>query len=394
MKYNFDEIIDRRNTNSEKWDLYPADVLPMWVADSDFKCPQPVIDTIAAMVQRGVFGYTMDDGEFEKAYAGWAARHYGWQADASWVEWCPSLGTALALVIRTFSKPGDNVAMLTPIYPPFTTLCGINDRTALGSELKPDAQGVYRVDFEDLEKKLADPRTSLFLLCSPHNPTGRAFSREELSRMGELCVKHNVIVFSDEIHADLIYNGEHTAFPALSPEIAEITLVGMNASKTFNLADLRAAAVLSSSERLLQAFAAERNRCKLGRCSLGVAGVTAAYTRSQDYLDQIKPYIEANMRHAVEFINGSIPGVKTYMPEATYLLWLDCRELCAKLGAQPGSEQETLNKFMLEKAKVALNSGASFGASGTGFLRLNLACPRALVDEGLGRIKRAVEELK
>ena len=382
--YDFDTIIDRRNTRSEKWDKYPPDVLPMWVADSDFRCPQPVVDAITDVARRGVFGYTRADGAFEKAYAGWMAERFTWRAEPDWVTWCPSIGTALAVCVRVFTQPGDNVCMLLPTYPPFLGVCRENGRAVAGSVLKKNG-GRYEIDFADLEAKLAEPRTKLLLLCNPHNPTGRAFTREELLAVGELCLQHGVLVFSDEIHCDIVFSGKHIPFPLLSPAIAGITLVGINASKTFNLADLHAAAVISPNPELRKAFADECARTRLGRCSLGIAGVIAAYTQCADYADQLLPYLEANLRYAVDVFTKETP-IKAYMPDATFMLWLDCREL--------GLEHKELAAFFLDKAKVALNFGETFGEGGEGFMRMNLACPRATLDEGLRRIRAALGGLR
>ena len=378
--HDFDEIIDRRNTRCEKWDGCPPDVLPMWIADSDFRCPQPVVEAVMKTASRGVFGYTRADGAFEQAYAGWMSNRFGWQVNPDWVTWCPSIGTALAVCIRIFTQPGDKVCMLLPTYPPFLGLCGLNGRIATGTVLK-DIGGRYTIDFGELEQLLAHDRTKLLILCNPHNPTGRAFIREELLRVGELCLKYGVIVFSDEIHCDIVYSGEHTPFPTLSSEIADITLVGVNASKTFNLADLRSAAVISSNKNLLSAFADECTRLKLGRCSLGIAGVVAAYTQCADYADQLVAYLRTNAQHAVDTFTNEISPIKTFMPDATFLLWLDCREMRLP--------QQKLAAFFLEKAKVALNSGDTFGEGGKGFMRMNIACPRATLNEGLRRIKQA-----
>jgi cystathionine beta-lyase len=383
LRHDFDEIIERRGTRSEKWDTYPADVLPMWVADSDFKSPEPVAQAIIETARRGLFGYTVSDGAFERAYAHWAASRYGWEADPDWVLWAPSLGASLAICIRAFSKPGGRVAMLSPIYPPFINLCYLNGRLPEQSVLRDRGNG-YSIDFADLEARLAHPDTKLLLLCNPHNPTGRVFSRRELERIGELCLSYNVIIFSDEIHADIVFKGKHVCFPTLSPELASITMVGMNASKTFNLADLRSAAIIASNPRLRQSFASEIARCNVGRCSLGIAGVIAAYTHCADYADQLVPYLEANMRLAVDSISSATEQLSARMPEGTFLLWIDCKKM--KL------TQPDLIRFFLEKAHVALNSGSSFGKGGESFMRLNVACPRATLQDGLRRIAKALAE--
>lgn len=383
MKYDFDDYVERRNTASVKWDSQPHDILPMWIADTDFRSPPQVTDAIIAIAKRGVYGYPLSDGKYEQACQHWQLSRFNWEIARSDITWCPSLGVAIGLCIRKFTSPGDGVAMLWPIYPPFIKLCEINGRKVRGSTLKW-RDGRHEIDFDELEAALAPEDTRLFLLCNPHNPTGRVFSREELERIGELCLAHNVTVFSDEIHEDIVYRGRHIPFPALSPELAAISLVGVNASKTFNLADLRSAAVISLNPDLLADFQQESDCLKLGRSSLGVAGVTAAWRDCADYADQLVLYLEANLSHAVERINTECNGISAYKPEGTYLLWLDCRGL--------GLTPEELTRFFVDQAKVALNNGADFGPSGAGFMRLNFACPRSLLTEGLDRIAGALKK--
>lgn len=383
MKYDFDTYVERKNTASVKWDSYARDVLPMWIADTDFRSPPQVTEAIIEIAKRGVYGYPLADGKFESACANWQMRRFGWDTDASQITWCPSLGVAIALCIRKFTNPGDGVAMLWPIYPPFIRLCELNQRMPRGSVLKWRS-GRHEIDFDDLDAVLARPDTRLFLLCNPHNPTGRVFSREELIRIGEICAAHDVTVFSDEIHGDIVYKGRHIPFPSISPQFAAISLVGVNASKTFNLADLRSAAAISLNPALLAAFQSESDSLKLGRCSLGVAGVTAAWNECADYADQLVSYLDANMKHAVKRINSECPGLQAYEPEGTYLLWIDCKGI--------NLEPEALGRFFLEDAKVALNNGADFGPGGSGFMRLNFACPRSLLDDGLDRIGNALKK--
>lgn len=383
MKYNFDEYVERRNTASVKWDSKPQDILPMWIADTDFRSPPQVSEAIIAIAKRGIYGYPLPDGKYEQACRHWQKSRFEWEIDASDVTWCPSLGVAIGLCIRKFTNRGDGVAMLWPIYPPFIRLCEINGRKVRGSTLKW-RDGRYEIDYGELEAALAPEDTRLFLFCNPHNPTGRVFSKEELERMGELCLAHNVTVFSDEIHEDIIYRGRHIPFPTVSPELGEISLVGVNASKTFNLADLRSAAVISLNRDLLAAFQQESDCLKLGRSSLGVAGVTAAWLDCADYADQLVRYLEANLSYAVERINADCPGIRAYKPEGTYLLWLDCRGL----DLSPAQ----LTEFFTDKAKVELNNGADFGPGGADFMRLNFACPRSLLSEGLDRIADALQK--
>lgn len=385
MKHDFDEIIERRGFDGKKWNTYPADVIPMWVADSDFKSPQPIIDALAERVKHGIFGYTGNDPMFEKAAVRWVKTRFGWDADPSRVEFTPCVGAALALAVKAFSRPGDNVLVQTPIYPPFRSVTKTNGRNVLENRLV-FRDGNFHIDFDDLEKKLADPKTTLFLLCNPHNPSGRAFTKEELLAMGELCRKHNVVVFSDEIHCDYVFSGHtHHCFPALSPELAAISLVSINPSKTFNIADFRTAAVMSDNKYLLDRYRAQLASQKLGRCSTGIIAFIKAYTECDYYADGVREYTEKNMRYAVGYINDRIPRLSAHMPDATYLLWMNCTEL--KLS------QPDLVKFFVEKAKVGMNSGADFGVEGTGFMRMNLACPLSTVERAMERIEKAVKAL-
>lgn len=387
MQHNFDEIIDRTGTNSSKWLKYPADVLPMWVADSDFKCPKPVVDAIVKLAEHGVYGYPyVGEGSFEKATVGWAKRRYGVDADVSMVDFAPSLGTALAVAVMAFTDKGDNVLMQSPIYPPFPAVAKYNGRHPSYNSIQLK-DGKYQIDFEDFEKRAADPKTKLFLLCSPHNPLGRVFTREELTRMVDICRKHNVVIFSDEIHADYIFSGhKHISLPTLSPEAAEICLLGLNPSKTFNIAGMRTASVVTLTKALQEQYQAALAGCKLGRSPFGVLAYTVAYTDCDYYADQVRAYIEGNMDFAVKFINERIGKIHAYKPEATYLLWLDCKGLGF-------ASQKDLEAFFLEKAKVGMNGGTSFGVEGEGFMRMNLAAPRSVVAEGLTRIEKAVAVL-
>ena len=382
MQYDFNKIFQRRGSCSMKWDSQPDDVLPMWVADSDFQSPPAVAKAIRKRIASGVFGYTWENDAFAAAYASWMGKRFGWAVAPEWVRWVPSLGTALALAIRAFTEPGENVVFQTPMYPPFANLCKLNGRIPTPSSLV-QAGGTYRIDFADLEQKLANPAARLLLLCNPHNPTGRAFTEEELLTIGNLCLKHGVTIFSDEIHCDFVFRGRHIPMASLTMELANITVTGLNGSKTFNIADLRSAAVVASNPTLLRAMTDELDKSKLGRCSLGIEGIIAAYTFGEEYADQLCAYVQANIDHAVSFLRANAPTIACSKPDATFMLWLDCRDLPLK-GVNPAT-------FFLERGRLALNDGATFGETGQGFVRMNLACPRCLVDDGLGRIVRALE---
>ncbi len=385
-QFNFDQIIVRRGFDGYKWNRYPQDILPMWVADSDFKSPEQVINALAQRVQHGVFGYTHPENPaFAQAAARWMQARFGWQANPAWVEFSPGVCAALSLCVTAFSNPGDDVVMLTPVYPPFFATVSNNGRNPVSSSLLLNNNN-YEVDFEDLENKLAQPRARLLFLCNPHNPTGRVFTRAELLRMGELCLKHNVIVVSDEIHCDYVYPGhEHIPFPALSSELAQISLVAISPSKTFNIADMHTSAVLSASPHLLGLYRAASSNANLGRHSMGIIAFTTAYNQCEAYADAMLQYVQANLEYAVNYIKQHIPEIKAYMPQSTYLLWLNC----SGLGF---ASQDDLMNFFLNKAKVALNSGTDYGPEGKQFMRINLACPKELVQEGLSRIEKAVRE--
>lgn len=390
LKHNFDEVIDRTHTNSSKWLKYPAGVLPMWVADSDFKCPQPVVDAVTKLAQFGVYGYPyVNEGGFEKASVAWCKRRLHFDVRPDQCDYVPSLGTALAVAVKAFTQPGDKVLMQSPIYPPFTAVTVKNSRTPVYNSLK-FVDGNYQIDFDDFEKCCSDPKVKLFLLCNPHNPTGRCFTREELERMVEICAKHNIVIFSDEVHSDFVYAPhKHVSLPTISETARNICMVGLNPSKTFNIAGLRTAGVVSpsSNPKIQQEYQHALASCKLGRNIFGDLAYQICFGGECDYYaEQVRDYVKGNIDYAVEALN-KIPGIKAYTPDATYLLWIDCNGL--------GFEtQEELDKFAVEVCKVGLNPGESFGKEGKGFLRMNLACPRSYVVEGCKRIAEGVATLK
>ena len=387
LVHNFDEVVDRHGTNSSKWLKYPADVLPMWVADSDFKCPQPVVDEINKIAQSGVYGYPyVLEGSLEKATVGWVKRRFGWEIKEEQIDYVPCLGTALAVAVKAFAQPGDKVLMQSPIYPPFTYVTEKNLATpSYNSLILKD--GKISIDFEDFERRAADPKCKLFLLCNPHNPTGRVFSREELEKMVDICARNNVVIFSDEVHADFVYPGKkHIVLPMLNETANRISMVGLNPSKTFNVAGVRTSTVVNPNPELQAAYQKALASCKLGRNIFGVAAYVKCYTECDYYADQVNEYIRGNLEYAVDFITRNVPKLKVYMPDATYLLWIDCRAL-------PFKNQAELDKFFVEEVKLGLNPGRSFGVEGEGFLRMNMACPRSYVEEAMRRIDRVVNAL-
>ncbi len=388
LKHNFDEAVIRRGTDAKKYNpaFYPEDVLPMWIADTDFKCPQPVIDAIMERMAQGVYGYPHVSEEFKKAIARWERVRFGWKIPASAVEFVPGVIPGVICAVRALSHPGDNIVINTPCYPPFKDLSDHNGRHLLRNELKV-VNGQYSIDFEDLEEKLSDVRSRLFILCNPQNPTGRVFTLEELKRIGELCLKHNVFVLVDEIHCDLVYKGyRHIPFASICEEFAQNSITFVNASKTFNTAGFRTAGFICLNPAVKAAVhEAVLDNKGIGENLGGTVATIAAYTKCDYYADQMMEYLEGNLDLVCRELEKTNGKVKLIRPEGTYLLWLDCRGL--------GMNQKELVDFFVNKVKVGFNSGTGFGPEGAGFMRMNIATQRAVVEEALRRIIREVNAL-
>lgn len=389
MKHNFDEIIDRRASECKKYEAaeYPQDVLPMWIADTDFAVPKEISTAIQKRAEHPCFGYPIEDFAFEESVQRWEQVRFGWDIDPHWVKYANGVLPFLMYAIRAFTYPGDKVIIQSPIYPPFPTIIRHNGRTVIDSPLVQDENGKYQIDFEDFEEKLKCTRAKLFFMSNPHNPTMRAFTREELKRLGELCLKYNVIVVSDEIHCDLTYKGhEHIPFGSISEAFAQNSMVLVNPSKTFNIAGFRTGAAIIPNKKMrdnIQITIA--NNKNYGRTIFGMLSFITAYTECDYYADEMVEYLEENKNYIVDFIKTRIPRIKLAVPDATYLMWLDCHGL--------NMSQDELKKFFFEKAKLGLNSGDAFGENGTGFMRLNIACPKATLVEALNRLEAAVNAL-
>lgn len=385
--HNFDEMVVRRGTDAKKYDpsLYGQDVIPMWIADTEFKCPEEIVEAICKRAEHGVYGYPYNDIAFEKAAQRWVATRFNWNIEPNWVEYVIGVIPGVICAVRALSNKGDQIVLQTPIYPPLREAVDQNDRVLLENKLVLE-NGRYEVDFEDLENKLKDEATKIFILCNPHNPTGRVMSKEELTKIGELCLKYDVKIISDEIHCDLTYNGKvHTPIASINDEIANICTSSINPSKTFNIAGNRIACMITKNDEIRAKIKKEVLANKgQGRTVFGLISFITAYTKCDYYADQLMDYMQINMEFVENFLKVNVPAVKLIKPEATYLLWLDFREL--------GLTHDELKKFLVEKAKVGLNDGTSFGVEGTGFMRLNIAAPKAVVEEGLNRIAQAVNE--
>jgi len=359
----------------------------MWIADTDFKCPQPVIDAMIERARHGINGYPVNDIKFEKAVANWQKKRFGWEIDTSWVEYTPAVVPAIVFAMHAFTRPGDNVVIQVPAYYPFLDIIPNNGRHILGNQLILKDDGSYEVDFKNLEELLSKERTTMFLLCSPHNPVGKCFTREELIKMGELCLKHNVFIVSDEIHSDIIYPGsKHIPFAGLSPEIADNCMICVNPSKTFNIAGVRAGAVIIPNRNKHDLFCAPLKDSNFhGRTIFGTLLIEVCYNECDYYADQLMEYLTRNLNYLEKFIAAQIPQIKVTKTQATYLIWLNCKAL----NMQP----KEMNKFFLGQAKVAMNEGSTFGPGGAGFMRMNIACPRSQLAEALNRIEKAVKKL-
>ncbi|MGN0372964.1 MAG: MalY/PatB family protein [Enterocloster sp.] len=385
LVHDFDEFVDRRGTDSKKYSVYPQDVLPMWIADSDFKAPQPVVDALVERMQQGVYGYTLNSERLKKAGANWQKDRFGWDVDPAWVEFVPGVISGVISAVRALSQPGDNIVIQTPCYPPFKDLSDHNGRHLLRNALVLK-DGHYEINFEEFEEMAKDTRTKLFILCNPQNPSGRVFTKEELTRLGEICLKYHVTVLADEIHQDLVYSGhKHIPFASICREFEQNSVSFMNPSKTFNVPGFRTAAFIAANPVLKNAVHdIVVNNKAIGENICGTIAFYTAYEQCAYYADQMAAYVEKN-RDLVEETLKDVKGINVIHAEGTYLLWLDCRGL--------GMKQAELDKFFVETVKVGFNSGKGFGPEGEGFLRMNVACPRCTVEEALKRIVTAVNAL-
>ena len=389
MHFDFDTVIDRRGTASAKHDTveangYPADVLPMWVADMDFQVPPCVTDALQKAVDHGIFGYSFPTEEYFRAVQGWFARRFDWEIQKDWMVFSPGVVFALSTAIRVMTKPGDAVLVQPPVYYPFYRVIHNNERTLVESPLVYE-DGRYTIDFGDFERKIIEKDVKLFILCSPHNPICRVWTREELHRIGQICRSHGVKVISDEIHCDFTYPGHpHTPFVKACPELLEDTVVCTAPSKSFNLAGLQTSNIIIPGETLRSAWQQEMERINVhAPNSLGLLACRAAYEAGGQWLDACRSYMQENLAYVREFLRDNIPQIKLVEPEGTYFAWLDCSGL--------GLSKEALDKLIIQKAKLWLDTGSLFGDCAAQFQRVVLACPRSVVAEAMARLKAAVD---
>ena len=384
---DFDQIINRRNTRCLKYDFaarrgYPEDILPLWVADMDFKTSSYVEDTLSELVRHNIYGYSNTqpgDGFFE-AVSGWMERHHGWKVDPLWHVKSPGVCFAIASAIRALTEPGDSVIIQQPVYYPFSSLIRHNGRRVVSSDLVRDSEGHYSMDYDDFEQKVIRHDVKLFILCNPHNPVGRVWTKEELQRIGRICAAHGVIVFSDEIHFDFVWEGEHNVFQEIDPAFREFTVTATSPSKTFNLAGLQQSNIFIPNISLKRRFTEEINRTGYDEPTIfGIAAAQAVYENGDTWYESMKAYVEKNICFADEFVREHLPGVSMKKPEGTYLIWLDF--------SGTGMTTAELDDMIIQKAKLWLDSGAIFGKAGEGFQRINTACPQSILREALERLE-------
>jgi cystathionine beta-lyase len=388
---DFDKVINRKNTKCLKYDFavkrgYPEDVLPLWVADMDFKTSSYIEDAIKEVASHNIYGYTNtqhNDGFFE-AVAGWMKRHHGWNVEEEWYVKTPGVCFAIATAIRAYTEKGDAVIIQQPVYYPFAGIIKQNGRRMVSSDLIKDEAGNYSIDFGDFERKIIENKVKLFILCNPHNPTGRVWSREELITLGNICLKYEVKVFSDEIHFDFIWKGEHNIFQETEGAFKDITITATAPSKTFNLAGLQQSNIFIPDQGLRKSFIRTFDATGYDEPNIfGIAAAEAAYRYGDEWYEKVTEYIRRNIEFTYEYVRENLPFVKMSETQGTYLVWLDFNGT--------GFDPKKIDDIICNKAKLWLDSGRIFGDSGAGFERINVACPKSVLYTALERIKRAFE---
>ncbi|MED4204689.1 PatB family C-S lyase [Neobacillus mesonae] len=382
----FNEKIDRLNTASVKWEATKeifgeTDLWPMWVADMDFKPPQAVIKAIKKRADHGVFGYTFIPESTKQAIAAWVSKRHSWTIDGSWLLYCSGVVQGISTAIQAFTEEGDRVLLQSPVYTPFFEMIKQNNRTVVNSPLILEGNQ-YRIDFAAFEEELKKG-CKLFLLCSPHNPGGRVWTKDELLQMGELCLKYNCLILSDEIHSDLVYKEyKHTPIASITEALSENVITCIAPSKTFNLAGLQASVAIIKNNTLRKQFDDTLKRQGFFTLNtFGIIAMEAAYLEGEAWLEELMAYLQDNKQYVLNFLQENLPEITCIDSEGTYLLWLDCRKL--------GLSDQELRASLLQKGRLALEPGTKYGLGGEGFVRMNIACPKEHVIEGLNRLKMA-----
>lgn len=385
MKYDFDEPVPRRGTNSYKWDtVKDEDVLPMWVADMDFRTAPAIVGALQKRVEHGIFGYTKVPPAYYEAVVNWFRRRHAWLIEKEWIVYTTGVVPAISAIVKALTVPGDRVLVQTPVYNCFFSSIRNNGCEAVANPLIY-ANGTYRIDYDDLERKAADPKVKLLLLCNPHNPVGRVWTRQELRRIGEICIRNRVLVVADEIHCELVFSGHvYIPFASISEDFREHSVTCISPSKAFNLAGLQIANIVAADTDVRMKIDKAININEV--CDVnpfGVEALIAAYNRGEDWLEELKHYLSVNYNYLRAYFDEYLPEFPVVMLEGTYLVWVDCKGV--------GLSSREITDILLEKEKVRVNPGSLYGEAGEGFIRLNIACPREKLIEGLNRLKRGLK---
>lgn len=393
MKFNFNEKVDRSKNHAAKWEEMGAkfgsnDLLPMWIADMDIKTAPEIVEAIKEKADQAIFGYVYRPASYYETAAAWCEKRFGYKIDPKTLIHSPGVVPSMNMLVKMLTKEDEKVLIQIPVYPPFAASVKTGKRTLVTNELIKDENGYYTIDFEDLEKKLSDEKVTLMILCNPHNPVGRVWKKEELQKIGDFCVKYNVRILADEIWRDLVLPGyTHTPIASLSREIENITITCFSPTKTFNIAGLQASFAVFPREEEWKAFDNELGEMDIKRNNpFSLVGFEAAYNHGEEWLSELLVHLEGNAQYVADFVKERLPEIKTVKPEGTYLMWLDFNGL--------NITPEEITDMLIKDAKVAMNDGASFGANGKGFARMNIACPRYMVEDAMARIEKAVKNLK
>ena len=388
MKYNFNEIIDRKGTDSLKYDFavergLPKDVLPLWVADMDFPVEDHIKEALIKAAEHAIFGYSDTKDDYFEVLSSWYERRFFWKVKKEWLVKTPGVVFAIAMAIQALTKENEAIIIQEPVYYPFSSTIRANNRKLVINNLvlKKDK---YHIDFVDFEKKIVENNVKLFILCSPHNPVGRVWTREELQKLANICLKHKVYIFSDEIHSDLVYEKDtHTIFANLGKDVEDSCIVATAPSKTFNIAGLQVSNIWIANKKMRDAFKEAIDRAGYSQLNnMGLIATKAAYKYGEEWLEELKIYLKSNIDFVREFLKDKLPNIKLIEAEGTYLLWLDCREL--------GLSEKERQGLIQDKAKLWLDTGTMFGKAGAGFERINIACPRKTLEEAMNRLKEAI----
>lgn len=389
MKYNFDQIIPREGTFCDKYDhreqlFGRADVLPLWVADMDFATPEPILDAIRKRMEHPILGYTFRSESYFQSIQNWVQKRNGWTIEANWIDFVPGVVPGIGFALQALTSEGDGVVIQPPVYHPFARQIKRNGRTVVNNPMR-EVNGKWEIDFEDLDRKLSTAKA--FLISNPHNPSGRVYTRKELTRIGQLCMKHDVIMLSDEIHSDLIFSPlHHIHIAALDPSFAERTVTFIAPSKTFNLAGLSTAVAITSNPTLRRRLQTELEKINALQGNIfGTISLEAAYTHGEEWLEELKQYLQGNIDYVMEFLHQHLPSISCRPPEGTYLMWLDFR-------SWPIAGEE-LQRFLIQEAGIAMNEGSMFGAEGLGWMRLNVATQRSILEQAMKQLLEAYNRL-